>query len=172
RTEPVDLLIGEHDGSPPGPQQPADRPQHGRLPRPVWADQAGDRARFDGEVDALEDVAGPVVGDHAGQLQQRRHPHAPRYDSRTTGLAWTSAGDPLKTCRPVSIRMTGSHSRITRFRSCSTTRNVVPAWCRCRMYASIVSISTGLTPAVRSPSSTSRGELISTAANSSSLRCP
>ena len=73
RREAVQLDVAEHDLALARAQQPADRPQDGRLAGPVGPDDAGDRPLGDLEVDALEDVAAAVPRDHAAQPEDHAY---------------------------------------------------------------------------------------------------
>ena len=98
-----------------------------------------------------------VPGDHAAdrqddatsvpqvRVEDRRGPHGSR------------PGGPSAIFAPWSSTTIGSHSRITRFISCSTTRKVTPSAWTSRMCRSICSTITGLTPDAGSSRSTRRG---------------
>src|SRR5205823_5146565 len=109
---PADIPPAKQDAALTRPEETGNRPQKGRLARPVGADQAGKPPRVETEVDPPKDVAAwPVSGDDALELQQ--HPQSPRYASSTAGLARTASGVPRALTRPRCMTRTGSHNCMT-----------------------------------------------------------
>src|SRR5699024_5064367 len=128
----------------------------GRLAGAVRAQQRCDRARFEREVDAVQNLRGAVPRVELARVEQQRHglgrlgagsngarlgaslapfepdpvfasEPEPRYARITSASLRTSSGVPSAIFRPKSSATTLSDTLITRFMWCSTSRIVAPS---------------------------------------------
>src|SRR6185312_7565296 len=126
-TEPGDVGSREHDRAARGADDAGDGLEERRLACAVRADDRDDLVQVRPHGDAAEHERAVVTGVQLGHGERGvAHACVPRYASITRSSPRTSSGVPSISTRPSFITTTRSLACITKPRSCSTIRNVMP----------------------------------------------
>src|SRR5213080_2209988 len=146
------------------------RLDEGRFAGPIGPNDRHDFLAVESHRHTMEDFHFPIARMEVLGFEEDHHP--PRYDSITTGFAFTLAGVPSAIVRPWCMTITRSHRFMTTFMSCSIKKNVRPSRRSFSMRSMRLPARVGFTPATGSSRRTKVGSVINARASSNSFFWP